>query len=62
VLFDAERKFYRECGPFDAFVFQSEFEAGRRLETGGEGLQQNSTRLSIRFFSSCLLSQVSGLP
>ena len=25
-LFDAERKFYRESGPFDAFVFQSEFQ------------------------------------
>jgi hypothetical protein len=25
-LFDAERRFYRECGPFDAFVFQSEFQ------------------------------------
>jgi len=25
-LFDAERRFYRECGPFDAFMFQSEFQ------------------------------------
>lgn len=25
-LFDAERRFYRECGPFDAFLFQSEFQ------------------------------------
>jgi hypothetical protein len=25
-LFNAEREFYRACGPFDAFVFQSEFQ------------------------------------
>lgn len=25
-LFNAERDFYRSCGPFDAFVFQSEFQ------------------------------------
>lgn len=25
-LFDAEREFYRESGPFDAFMFQSEFQ------------------------------------
>lgn len=25
-LFNAERDFYRQCGPFDAFVFQSEFQ------------------------------------
>ena len=43
-LFNAEREFYRECGPFDAFVFQSEFQRsmlepeltqlGYRPETG----------------------------
>ncbi len=27
-LFDAERQFYREAGPFDAFMFQSEFQRG----------------------------------
>src|SRR5690606_42144444 len=25
-LFNAERDFYRRCGPFDAFVFQSAFQ------------------------------------
>lgn len=25
-LFDAEKAFYRECGPFDGFMFQSEFQ------------------------------------
>jgi len=28
-LFNAERDFYRSCGPFDAFVFQSEFQRGQ---------------------------------
>lgn len=28
-LFNAERDFYRQCGPFDAFVFQSEFQRGQ---------------------------------
>lgn len=28
-LFNAERDFYRACGPFDAFVFQSEFQRGQ---------------------------------
>lgn len=31
-LFEAERKFYRESGPFDAYMFQSEFQRGL-LET-----------------------------